>query len=204
MADDDIDDITEHDECDHGNGHDYSPAVEEIDLFGAAIALCQVAQRAKTVEGALKRLRKIGRDILAAERKRDAVIAETERKQSALAERAAELDERERAITKREDEFQSSIEDARDNLRGYYNRVAEVDRTCRYRIMASADLLSGYNPALQDLPSWDVLKRLVVGLPADPPAPAPEVVTQEVTTDWTGHHNFISGSTLTRTVRGTA
>ena len=87
---------------------------------------------------------------------------------------------------------------------GYYNSVAEVDRTCRYRIMASADLLSGYNPALQDLPSWDVLKRLVVGLPADPPAPAPEVVTQEVTTDWTGHHNFISGSTLTRTVRGTA
>jgi hypothetical protein len=35
--------------------------------------------------------------------------------------------------------------------------------------MSSADLLGGYNPQLQDLPSWDVLKRLVVGLPDDPP-----------------------------------
>jgi hypothetical protein len=35
--------------------------------------------------------------------------------------------------------------------------------------MAHADLLSGYNPQLQDLPSWAVLRRLVVGLPDDPP-----------------------------------
>jgi hypothetical protein len=40
---------------------------------------------------------------------------------------------------------------------------------------------------------------MVAGLPDDLPAPAAEVVSENVRQDWTGH-NFISGSTLTRSV----
>jgi hypothetical protein len=195
-----IDDETD-DDGDHGNGHDYSSAVDEIDLFGAAIALCQVAQRAKTVEAALKRLRKIGRDTLVAERKLADVEARAADTAAALAEREAELAVRAAELERREAEFAASIEEARNHLRGYYNSIAEADRITRYRILSSADLLSNFNPQLQDLPSWDTIRRLVVGLPPDlPAAPAPAVVTREVTTDWTGSHSFVAGSSLTRSV----
>jgi hypothetical protein len=71
--------------------------------------------------------------------------------------------------TSAQTEFESSLQEARDNLAEYYNSIAEADRHVRYRILSHADLLGGYNPTLLDLPSWDVLKRLVVGLPDDPP-----------------------------------
>jgi hypothetical protein len=194
--DDEIDDAADG----HGNGHDYSPAVEEIDLFGAAIALCQVAQRAKTVEAALKRLRKIGRDTLVAERKLAAVEARAADTAAALAEREAELAAREAAITKRADEHAAAIEEARDHLRAYYDRIADMDRRIRYRIMASADLLHGFNERLQELPDWPAIKQMIPGLPPDlPAAPAPEAVARETREDWTGH-TFIAGSTLTRSV----
>jgi hypothetical protein len=140
------------------------------DPFVLAIGLCQIAANAKAIEPALKRLRRLGRDIEKAEQKLAAVTAQAEQKQTALAEREAAIDERERALDARATEFESSLAEARDNLRGYYNGIAEADRHVRYRIMSSADLLGGYNAQLQDLPSWDVLKRLVVGLP-DGPAP---------------------------------
>jgi hypothetical protein len=139
------------------------------DPFVLAIELCRVAANAKTIEPALKRLRKLGHDIAKAQQKLAAITAQAEQKQTELAARAAAADERERALDARATEFESSLQEARDHLRGYYDSIAEADRHIRYRILSHADLLAGYNPQLQDLPSWDVLKRLVVGLPDDPP-----------------------------------
>jgi septal ring factor EnvC (AmiA/AmiB activator) len=139
------------------------------DPFVLAISLCQIATSAKAIEPALKRLRKLGHDIEKAERKLAAVTAQAEQTQARIAEREAAADERDRALDARATEFESSLETARAELHAYYNSIAEADRHLRYRILASADLLSGYNPQLQDLPSWDVLKRLVAGLPDDPP-----------------------------------
>jgi hypothetical protein len=149
--------------------------VEEIDLFGAAIALCQVAQRAKTVEAALKKLRKIGRDTLVAEQKLAAVTAQVEQRHAALTERESAIAAREAALDARAAAFESQAGDVRDELRGYYNSVAEEDRRIRYRILSSADLLHGYNARLQDLPSWETIRQLVVGLPPDPPPPERDV-----------------------------
>jgi hypothetical protein len=139
------------------------------DPFVLAISLCQIATSAKTIEPALKRLRKLGHDIEKAEQKLAAVTAATEQTNAALAQRAAAADERDRALDARATAFEGELQSARDELHNYYRHVQEEDKRLRYRIMSSADLLSGYNPTLQDLPSWDVLRRLVVGLPDDPP-----------------------------------
>jgi hypothetical protein len=151
------------------NTDDTNHSTTMPDPFVLAISLCEIAANAKTIEPALKRLRKLGRDIAKAEQKLAAVTARVEQTKAECAARVAAIDEREAAIARREDELASSLAEARDNLRGYYDNIAEADRHVRYRVMSHADLLGGYNPQLQDLPSWDVLKRLVVGLPDDPP-----------------------------------
>jgi hypothetical protein len=122
-----------------------------------------------TYAAAVKKLRKVGRDILAAEQKLAALTTQAEQTNAELVVRVAAADERDRAITQREDEFAASLAEARDELRSYYDSIAEADRHLRYRILNHAGLLSGFNPELQDLPSWGQLKRLVVGLPDDPP-----------------------------------
>jgi hypothetical protein len=164
----------DHDHDDDSEAH-YSAAV---DPFLVALRLCSIATNAKSVAPALKRLRKLGRDIERAERQLAAVEAQAEQKQAALAQREAAIDARECAITQRETEFENSLQEACDNLHGYYNSLAETDRHIRYRIIGCAGLLGGYNPQLQDLPTWDQLKRLVVGLPDDPPPIGREVVSQ--------------------------
>ena len=139
------------------------------DPFALALGLCQVAANAKAIEPALKRLRKLGRDIAKAEQKLAALSAAAQQTNAELAARAAALDEREHALDARGAEFESSLQEARDELHNHHRHVEQEDKRLRHRVMAHADLLSGYNPQLQDLPSWDVLKRLVVGLPDDPP-----------------------------------
>jgi hypothetical protein len=139
------------------------------DPFVLAISLCQVAVNAKTIEPALKRLRRLGRDIQKAEQKLAAVTAQAEQKQTALAEREAAIDARERALDARATEFESSLENARAELHEYYNSIAEADRHIRHRVLSYAGLLGGYNAQLQDLPDWPAIRRLVVGLPDDPP-----------------------------------
>ena len=139
------------------------------DPFALAIGLCRVAVNAKTIEPALKRLRRLGRDIEKAQQKLAAVTAQAEQTNAELAARAAVLDERARALDARATEFESSLQEARAELHNHHRHVEEEDKRLRHRVMAHANLLSGYNPQLQDLPSWDVLKRLVVGLPDDPP-----------------------------------
>jgi hypothetical protein len=150
------------------------PTPAPPDRFGDALALCRIANN-KTVATQLKKLRRVNRQIADAEAKIVAVQDQAEQMQAALAARAAAIDARERAITQREDEFAASLQEARDHLRAHYDRIADMDRRIRYRIMASAGLLHGFNEKLQDLPSWDTIGRMVPGLPADLPATPPAV-----------------------------
>jgi hypothetical protein len=159
MADDDID------TSDNTTANHSMP-----DPFVLAIELCRIATNAKAIEPALKRLRKLGHDIAKAEQKLAAVTAQAEQTKAELAARAAAIDERERAITQREDEFESSIKSAHAELRQAHDSLADTDRRIRYRIMASANLLAGFNEQLQDLPSWQQIGQMVPGLPDDPPS----------------------------------
>jgi hypothetical protein len=60
--------------------------------------------------------------------------------------------------------------------------------------------LAGWNPTLQDLPTWDQLRRQIVDLPADlPAAPPVEVVSENMREDWSGNV-FVPGSSLTRSI----
>ena len=154
---------------------DYDDDTEDLssapapDPFLTAIALCQVAERAKTIVPGLKKLRKLGRDIVAAEQKLAGLNAEVAQTEAKFVEREAALDARERALDARTTAFESSLQEARDHLAEYYDSIAEADRHLRYRILNHADLLHGFNAQLQDLPSWPAIRQLVVGLPPDPP-----------------------------------
>jgi hypothetical protein len=151
------------------NGDDTKVDHSIPDPFALAIGLCQVAANAKAIEPALKKLRKLGRDIAKAEQKLAAVTAQAEQTKAELAAREAAINERERALDTRETAFASELTDARDELHNYYRHVEEEDKRLRYRVLSHADLLGGYNPQLQDLPTWPQIRRLVVGLPDDPP-----------------------------------
>jgi hypothetical protein len=154
-------------EDDHeGDDDGYAPAADPVLI---AFTLIDLALNPKAAKAGLKQLVKLDKSIAAAEQKLAALTAQAEQTQAALAARAAELDQRERAITERENEFTASIEEARAHLRGYYDSVAEADRHLRYRVLNHADLLHGYNSQLQQLPDWPAIRRLVVGLPPDPP-----------------------------------
>jgi hypothetical protein len=169
------------------------------DPFALAIGLCQIAVNAKTIEPALKRLRKLGHDIAKAEQKLAAVTAQAEQKQTELDARASAIDDERRALDARATEFESSLQEVRDNLRGYYDSIAQADRQLRYRILNHADLLHGFNERLQTLPDWQQIRQLIPGLPPDlPVTPPAEVVSENVREDWSG--NIFSPSTLTRTV----
>jgi hypothetical protein len=137
-------------------------------LFTASLGLCQIANN-KTVATALKKLRRVLRQIADSEAKVIAVQDQAEQTAAAPADREAAIAAREVALDARESKFAASLHEARDDLRGYYDSIAEADRQLRYRILSHADLLHGYNAQLQDLPSWDQLRRLVAGLPDDPP-----------------------------------
>jgi hypothetical protein len=192
----DTDDIDETDDTDVN----YSMP----DPFVTALELCRIASSPKTIATALRKLRKLGHDIDAAEAKLAAVQAEAAAIVAKMESDVAVLDERERALDARATEFETSLQEARDNLHEYYNNIAEADRHIRHRILSHAGLLGGYNPQLQDLPSWPQIRRLVVGLPDDlPAAPPAELVSQEVREDWTGNV-FMPDTTLTRTIRGAA
>jgi hypothetical protein len=192
------------------------PTPAPADRFGDALALCRIANN-KTVATALKKLRRVNRQIADAEAKVIAVSDQAEQMQVVLTQRAAALAEGERALEVARGDFETSLQEARDNLRGYYDRIAEADRHLRYRIMNHAGLLHGYNAQLQDLPDWPAIRRLVVGLPDDPPPIERDVTTPlriDALSDTSDdpradrHGAPFVGSTLTRDVshhkRGTA
>jgi hypothetical protein len=174
------------------------------DPFVTALELCRIASTPKTIATALKKLRKLGHDIDAAKTKLAAVQAEAAAIVAKMESDASALVEEKRALDARATEFESSLQEARDNLAEYYNGIAEADRHIRHRILSHADLLGGYNPQLQDLPTWPQIRRLVVGLPDDlPAAPPADVISENVREDWSGNV-FMPDSTVTRTIRGAA
>jgi hypothetical protein len=165
-----------------------------------AFTLIDLALNPKAAKAGLKQLVKLNKDIGIAEAKLAAVTAQVEQKQAALAERESAIAAHESALEKRESELASSLEDAHRELYAHHNSVAQAHRQLAYRVMSTAGILGNWNFDLQGPPSWEQLKRMVAGLPDDLPSPAPHAVTREVTTDWTGNHSFIAGSSLTRTV----
>ena len=196
--DDDTNDTDEHDDSDHDHS---TPA---MDPFLTAIALCQIAERAKPITVALKKLRTLTRAIGTAERKLAALTTEAEQTKAALAEREAEFAAREAALDARTAEFEASLAEAHATLRASHDSLAQEDRRIRYRILSAADLLHGYNERLQDLPDWVAIKQMIPGLPDDlPAASTAEVVSENVREDWAGSV-FVPGSTLTRSINKAA
>jgi hypothetical protein len=149
---------------------DYSTPA--MDPFLTAIALCQIAERAKPIATALKKLRKVGQDILSAEKKLAAVAAAAEQTNVELAARATALDERERVLDARETRFESSLTDARDELREHHARLDETHRQLIHRIMSTTGMLGEWNPNLQPLPTWQQLRGMIADLPAPATEPA--------------------------------
>jgi hypothetical protein len=193
MADDDTDTIDGHD-----HDHDHSPPAADPVLI--ALTLCRIANN-KTLERAIKKRVKLDEQYAVAEEKFVNLQNQAAAMQTALTARAAALDARAAAITKREEEFASSLEDARRELYAHHNAVEQAHRQLVYRIMSTAGIAGNWNFDLQDPPTWQQLRRMIADLPDDlPAAPPAEAAAREVTTDWTGQHNFISGSTLTRSV----
>jgi hypothetical protein len=182
--------IDHDDEIDVGDNDEIDDADDErvsVDPVAAAIAFTNLvaefskAYKLVTTDKAkaarLREVAKLDRRVANTEQKFVAITAQAEQVQAALDVRAAAADERDRVFDARTTAFESSLQEARDHLRAYYDSIAEADRHVRYRVLSHAGLLSGYNPELQDLPTWDQLKRLVVGLPDDPPSLEREVVS---------------------------
>ena len=172
--------------------------IESVAELDRVIALAKFAVNAKNIELRARALAKLNRHIREAEAKLAAVQAQAEQTNNVLAERERAVAAREIANERHEIESAASLQEAHDHLRGYYNSIAEADRHLRYRIMNYAGLLHGYNAQLQELPDWRAIKQMIPDLP-DLPAPAADVVSENVREDWVGH-TFVPGSTLTRTV----
>ena len=172
--------------------------IESVAELDRVIALAKFAVNAKNIELRARALAKLNRHIREGETKLVAVTAAMEQKHAALTEREAAIAAREIALEKRETEFAASAQDVRDELYAHHNRVEQAHSQLVRRVMATAGILGEWNFQLQDPPSWDVLKRLVA-LPDDLPAPAAEVVSENVREDWVGH-TFVPGSTLTRSI----
>jgi hypothetical protein len=189
MADDEID---EHD----GSDRDHSaPAADPVLI---ALEWCRLSNN-KTVAAAIKKLRRLDRQYADTQTKGAAITAQAEQVQAALAERAAALDARERALEAREVAFESQAADVRDELREHHNRLEQTHRQLVHRLMSTAGILGQWNWDLQSPPTWQQLRRMIADLPEDLPAPAGEVISQEVREDWTGN-TFMPGSTLTRSI----
>jgi hypothetical protein len=166
--------------------------------LSAVIALMGALRNRKTIETRARSLARINKQIDDATIKLTALTAKAEQDEAALAERAAALDAREAGIAQREDEFASSVETARDELRSYHDQLTRAERQLIHRVMATAGITGNWNPNLQSPPSWEQLRKMVANLPADLPAASPvEVISENARQDWAGH-TFVPGSTLTR------
>jgi hypothetical protein len=170
------------------------------DRFADAIALCQIAKN-KTVAAQLKKLRRVNRQIADAEAKVIAVQDQAEQMQAALAARETALDERERALDDRETAFARELTDVRDELHEFHAHLEQTHRQLVHRIMSCAGITGNWNPNLQSPPTWEQLRKMVANLPEDLPAASPaEVISENVTQDWTGH-TFLPN--LTRSINKT-
>jgi len=193
QTDDNIDDTADHS----------TPALDRItaaiSFVDFAADLYDLAANHKAYKARLTKLRRLERDIAAAEQKFAAITAQAEQVQAALDARAAELDERSRALDAREAEFASQAGDVRDELHGHHARLEQTHRQLIHRIMSTTGILGEWNWDLQSPPTWEQLRRMIADLPPDlPTAPSAEVVSENVREDWAG--NIFSPSTLTRSI----
>jgi hypothetical protein len=147
---------------------DDTKSLPASDSFAAALALCDLTLNAKTIKAQLKQRAKLEKQIAAAKEK----LAGLSDKETALNARDAALDARQAVIAERETAFEAVRKDGHARLREYHSQIQTQDKQLRWRIMAYSDLLSGYSPDLQDLPTWKQLRRAVPGLPEDPPESA--------------------------------
>jgi hypothetical protein len=196
---DQVDDNTDTDEHDDDHNHD-APIADPVLI---ALQLCQLAANPKTIAAAVKKLRRLDRQYADTEAKLAALTAQAAAIETALTARAAELDRRQAEIERREAAFESQAGDVRDELREHHNRLEQTHRQLVHRLMSTAGITGNWNFDLQDPPTWQQLRRMIADLPDDLPAPAAEVVSENVRHDWAGSE-FIANTTLTRTVRGAA
>src|SRR6516164_6629003 len=96
--------------------------------LSAVIALMGALRNRKTVEARARALARINQQIDDATTKLTALTAKAEQEEAALAQRAAALDEREAGIARREDEFASSVETVRNELRSYHDQLTQAER----------------------------------------------------------------------------
>jgi hypothetical protein len=158
-------DYEDDDEVDGGgNG---TPAADPVVI---AFTLIDLALNPKAAKAGLKQLVKLDKSIAAAEQKLAALTAQAEQTTVALAQREAAVVAREAALDARETAFTSSLEDAHSELREHHGRVEQAHRQLVHRVMSTSGILSGWNPDLQDLPTWEQLRRQIADLPPDPPA----------------------------------
>jgi hypothetical protein len=175
-----------------------APAADPVLI---AFRLIDLALNPKAAKAGLKQLVKLNKDIGLAEEKFVSLQSQAAAIENALTVRAAELDAQARSLDARVAAFESQAADVRDELREHHNRIEQAHRQLVHRIMATTGITGNWNFDLQGVPSWEQLRRQIADLPADLPAPAAEVVTREVMSDWVGH-TFVPGSSLTRTIRG--
>ena len=200
IDDNDTDDIA--DEHDGNNGNGYAVDPHTLGLM-IAVTWCRVANN-KALERMIKKLDRLDRKYADTQAKLAALTAQAAEIETALTAREAELAARAAEIERRETELEASLHEARDHLRAYYDTIAEADRHIRYRILSHADLLGGYNAALQDLPGWPAIRRLVVGLPDDPvpiePQPRIDVLSDTFSDPNADRHGNAFLGSLTRSV----
>ena len=158
-----------------------------VDPVAAALALTDLlaefskAYKLVTTDKAkaarLRALARLDRRAVAAEQKFAAITAQAEQVQAALDARAAALDEGQRTLEAREAAFASSLADARDELREYHNHLEQTHRQLIHRIMSTAGILGEWSSDLRSPPTWEQLRRLVAGLPDDPPPPERDIAS---------------------------
>ena len=178
--------------------------IESFAELDRVIALAKFVANAKNIELRARSFAKLNRHYRETEEKLVAVQNQIEQMQAALAERQAALDAQAAALDARTAKFEASVYEAHAALRASHDNLSDVDRRLRYRILAHADLLHGFNEQLQMLPDWQQIRNMVPNLPPDLPATPPaQVISENVHEDWTGNV-FVPGSTVTRTIRGAA
>src|SRR6516225_4071763 len=125
------------------NDHDDDEQIESLpvpapaDRFGDALALCRIANN-KTIATALKKLRRVNRQIADAEAKVITVADQAEQMEAALDAREAAVAEGERALDARATKFESELQSAHAELCNHHRHVEEEDKRLRYRVMIHA------------------------------------------------------------------
>lgn len=106
---------------------EHLPAPASPDRFGDALALIAAATSPKVTRKKLLDCRRLQRDIAVLEERISKLKAEVEQTEARFAAREAALYRRETELSRREAGFEASLLEARDDLRGYYDEIAQTN-----------------------------------------------------------------------------